>query len=195
VGTPIGARDDTALEDVVGLFVNTLVLRADVSGDPSFRDLLQRVHREAVAVYAHAGLPFERLVEAVLAGRGAAGHPLVQIAFGLHTRDEGDAPAPAGEPSSSPMPPGGGTAKFDLSLVLVEQAGVLTGLFEYRRDVITDEVVAGMARHFERIVHFAVAHPDAPLSDWNLLDSVGARRLNDWGRGETTDAARDLPDF
>ena len=196
VGTPIGARDDVTLEDVVGLFVNTLVLRADLSGDPNFRELLQRVQRDAVGAYAHAALPFDKLVEALQPQREPEVNPLVQIAFGLHHDDEGKPARSTSEAAPAPPPAGNGTAKFDLSLVLFEQGEAMSGLFEYRRDLLSDEVVAGMARHFERIVHLAVADPDAPLSQWSLLDADEARRLREeWGQGEPIDASSELADI
>lgn len=193
IGTPVGARDDVALEDVVGLFVNTLVLRANLSGDPSFRDLLQRVQQEAIGAYAHAALPFERLVEALQPRRETDVNPLVQIAFGLHHDVDGNPARPNLESTSQPVSTGGGTAKFDLSLVMFEQAGTITGLFEYRRDILSDEVAAGMARHFERIVQLALTRPDVPLSTWSLLAPGEERILSeDWGRGESVEASSDL---
>jgi amino acid adenylation domain-containing protein len=189
VGVPVGARDDVVLEDVVGLFVNTLVMRAEFSGDPGFRELLRRVHREAVGAYAHAALPFERLVEALQPRREAGVNPLVQVAFGLHHDDRGaliDA-------ESAATSTGNGTAKFDLSLVLFEQDGRITGLFEYRRDLLSDELVGGMARHFERLARLAVTEFDVPLSQWRLLDAGEERVLTEqWGCGESVDATSDL---
>jgi amino acid adenylation domain-containing protein len=192
VGVPIGAREDVALEDTVGLFVNTLVLRADMLGDPTFRDLLARVRERAVGAYGHAALPFERLVEALQPERDPEVNPLVQVAFGLHRNGEiafGFGPPSEGVPSSG----GNGNAQFDLSLILFEKDGKLSGLFEYRRDVLSDEMVAGMARHFERIVDLAATEPDVPMSRWSLLDERSLRKLLvEWGPGEPIEATADL---
>ncbi len=173
---PLGAitagRADPALDDMVGFFANTLVLRTDLSGDPTFRELLARVRETDLAAFAHQDLPFERLVEELNPGRSAARHPLFQTMFVLQD-DTADLDF-AGLPGED-LPVEVGAAKFDLTLDVGEThhedgspAGI-RGVLRYATDLYEHSTAAALADRFDRILRAAVADPDRRVGELDLL--------------------------
>src|SRR4029077_3713013 len=128
VGTPIAHLTRAEVEGVIGCFVNTLALRTDLAGDPSFRALLGQVRESALSAYAHQDLPFERLVEELRPERELSRNPLVQVVFSLDPVEGGEL-APGLE--QEPLRVTTHTGKFDLSLFLEQEGGVLTAVLEY----------------------------------------------------------------
>ncbi|MFG3003913.1 amino acid adenylation domain-containing protein [Streptomyces calvus] len=175
LGTAIAGRTDAALDDLVGFFVNTLVLRTDVSGDPGFRELVERVRVADLAAYAHQDLPFEQLVHAVQPARSLARHPLFQVMIVL----QNNAVASLDLPGLTARPIDGdiGAAKFDLGFNFVERkddlgapAGVEVTV-EYSADLFDADTVAVLGRRLVRLLTLAVADPAMPLSGLDLLES------------------------
>jgi amino acid adenylation domain-containing protein len=188
VGSPIANRNRAETEDLIGFFVNTLVLRTDLSGDPTFAELLGRVRSGALGAYAHQDVPFERLVEELAPERDLSRTPLFQVVFGLH-----NAPMPRME-----LAPGVGltleephtrTAKFDLSLLFEEGSDGLAGTVEYSTDLFDRATVRRLAGHLRVLLEAAAADPSARLSDLPLLAEAERRQL----LVEWNDTAADFP--
>ncbi|MFI1393499.1 amino acid adenylation domain-containing protein [Streptomyces sp. NPDC020681] len=181
VGTPVAGRTDEALDNLVGFFVNSLVLRTDVSGAPTFAELLRRVRETDLAAYAHQDLPFDRLVEALNPDRSPARHPLFQVMLALQNDTSAAARLPGLQVAFEEV--GSGTAKFDLLVDVRETftddaspAGV-TGSLEYALDLFDPQTAAALARRLERFVAEAVTEPDMPLHRIAVLDDTERHRI------------------
>jgi amino acid adenylation domain-containing protein/FkbM family methyltransferase len=182
VGTPVAGRDRLELEGLIGFFVNTLVLRADLSGDPTFRELLAQVRRNALEAYAHQDLPFERLVEAMQPSREAGATPLFQVMLSLQNTPEEELHL-AGL-SVSPLEIDVPTAKFDLTLDLREDGGGLAGTLEYDADLFDPGTISRMLGHFRILLEGIAALPEARISELPLLTAEERRQLLEWSRAE-----------
>ncbi|MEW5930501.1 MAG: amino acid adenylation domain-containing protein, partial [Gemmatimonadota bacterium] len=182
VGTPVAGRDRLETEGLVGFFVNTLVMRADLSGDPAFRELLRRVRRAALEAYAHRDLPFERLVEALGAGRSRAHAPLFQVAFAMQGAEHAELRLAGAE--VSPLGPGSVSAKFDLSLALHDDgAGGLAGGLEYAAALRDAATAARMAEHYTTLLAAIVADPGARVAALPLMGPAERDRVLEEGHG------------
>jgi len=143
VGSPVAGRTEAGIEGLLGFFVNTLGLRVGLQGDPPFRALLGRVRESALSAYAHQDLPFERLVEELHPERDLSRSPLFQVMFSLDPMQGGElAPGLACEPLRVDT----GTAKFDLSFFLEQEAEGLTAVLEYAADLFDAATVARLGR-------------------------------------------------
>jgi amino acid adenylation domain-containing protein len=174
-GTYVSGRSHTELEALVGFFVNLLVLRCDISGDPSFTELLARVRETALQAYANQDVPFEKLVEELDPERDPSRNPLCQVAFQLFTPP----PRASGGPDSSGaalLAVDRGTANFDLVLSIAESGDGLRADFEYNSDLFDGPSVQRMASHYLRLLAGVAADPTRPLSQIGLL-TEDERRL------------------
>ncbi|MFJ6513261.1 amino acid adenylation domain-containing protein [Streptomyces sp. NPDC091406] len=196
IGTPVAGRHDTALDDLVGFFVNNLVLRTDLSGDPSFRDLLHRVREADLAAYAHADVPFEHLVDALAPHRTLSRHPLFQVMLAYENRQAGEVGLPG--LTTTTVPAFGRSAKFDLTFTLAERDGAdgIEGVLEYAEDLFEPATAQALADRLVRLLTEAVAAPATPLHRLEVLSP--AERTALLGRPEDTavphgDASTTLP--
>jgi amino acid adenylation domain-containing protein len=167
VGSPVAGRVRSELEGLIGNFVSSLVLRTDLSGNPTFVELLGRVKQVCLDAYAHQELPFNRLVAEISPERDLSRHPLYQVSFALQNVPA--SPLALAGLESEPVPCHPGTAKFDLALTLTETAGALTGVVEFATALFDAATVARLARHYLQLLHAIAARPAAPLAALPLL--------------------------
>src|SRR5215208_2026766 len=185
VGIPIAGRTRSQMEKLIGLFLNTLVLRTDLSGNPSFRELLQRVKEICLAAYAHQDVPFDKLVQELQPERSLSHQPLFQVLFSLENTPREQLLLDGLEVSRFKHPTE--SAKYDLTLALAETAQGISGVFGYSTDLFTAETVQRMARNFETLIHGIVAAPDSRLSDLPLLGEAERRQLLvDWNQTQAS---------
>lgn len=173
VGTPIANRNRAEVEGAIGCFFNVLALRTDLSGDPTFRELLRRVHRVAMGAYDRQDLPFERLVAELQPERDFSRNPIFQVLFAL----QNVSPPEFHGLTVSPVEVPTGTSKFDLTLTVEERPDGLAGNFEYSTDLFDAATVERMAGHFRTLLEGVAADPDAPLSRLPLLTQAERHRL------------------
>jgi amino acid adenylation domain-containing protein len=181
VGTPIDGRDRPEFDHLIGYLVNTLVLRGDLSGNPSFRELLARTRATALAGYARQNIPFEQLITALDGERGTSHTPVFQTMFVLQ-RDAGAARSLLGL-TTAPFDPGFRQAKFDLMLEAWPNSDGLFTAFTYDRGLLAPETVAALAERFHMVLEMVVADPDRPLGDLEMVRPAERRRLLSWGAG------------
>ncbi|NED73824.1 amino acid adenylation domain-containing protein [Streptomyces sp. SID9944] len=191
LGTPVAGRTEEALHDLIGLFLNTLVLRTDVSGDPTFTQLLTRVRDTDLAAFENQDLPFERLVEITAPPRTAARHPLFQVMLSFDTNTEAAFDLP-GLTTTEFQLPGHDTAKFDLNFLLrgsYEPDGRptgITGIIAYATDLFDHQTVRAWAERFGHLLGELTSDPDRPIGKVEVLDV--AQRDAEQGRLETRPA-------
>ncbi|PSB57974.1 non-ribosomal peptide synthetase [Chamaesiphon polymorphus] len=179
IGSGIANRHHGQLEGLIGFFVNTLVLRTDLSGNPSFRELLSRVQAMVLPAYAHQDLPFEMLVDVLQPERNPSHSPLFQVAFVLQNSPVFEIEL-AGLTLSN-LTTKHKTAKFDLTLSLEQINDELIGVWEYSTDLFNDDTIARMAGHFQTLLTQIVAHPEQPIAELPLLSVTEQHQLlHEW---------------
>jgi amino acid adenylation domain-containing protein len=194
VGSPIANRNRSEIEGLIGFFVNSLVLRTDLSGNPTFRELLSRVREVALGAYAHQDLPFEKLVEELHPERNLSQNPLFQVVFALQNAPMEALELP-GLTLSSLQFVDTGTTRFDLEFHLwersskgaatltqnngrgVEHSEGISGLVVYSTDLFDETTITRMQGHFQTLLESIVANPQARLADLALLSEAECHQL------------------
>jgi amino acid adenylation domain-containing protein len=162
VGSPVAGRNLIESEGLIGFFANTLLLRSDLSGNPSFRELLGRVRELTLNAYANQDVPFEKLVEELQPQRQANYMPLAQVQFSLQNATE---VVEVHGLRMSRLTVDKGTAMFDLVLNMSETPDGLSGTMEYRTDLFYVTTINRMLTGYEVLLNTVVARPNASLSE------------------------------
>ena len=179
VGSAIANRNRSEIEGLIGFFVNSLVLRTDFSGNPTFRELLNRVREVTLGAYAHQDLPFEKLVEQLHPERDLSRHPLFQVVFSLQNTPIQALELPGLTLSLFEFD--SKTAKLDLEFHLWQDLESLKGQVIYSTDLFDDTTITRMLGHFQTLLESIVAHPQQRLSDLPLLTATERQQLLiDW---------------
>ncbi len=176
IGSPIAGRTQPETKELIGLFINTIVLRADLSNNPTFRELVRRVRQSAFSFYENQDVPFEKLVEELQPQRDLSHSPLFQVMFVLQNQ-----PIPGlklynltSEPVIDINPK---TSKFDLTLSLIEREGGLTTVFEYNPDLFDSTTISRMADHYEELLKGILKDPDQHLAELPVLTQTEKTKL------------------
>src|SRR6185295_13323017 len=176
VGTDIAGRNRRELEGLIGFFVNHPVLRTDLSGNPTFVELLDRVRRVTLEAYAHQDLPFEKLVEELQPERDLSRAPLFQILFVLQNVPLAALQTP--DLAFTPMAVDSGRCKFDLILMMWELEDGLQETWTYSTDLFAEATIARMSEHLEALLRQIVARPEIRLSDLEMLTEQEREQQN-----------------
>ncbi len=175
IGSPVAHRARAELEGLIGFFVNTVVLRVDLSGRPTFSQLLARIREVALGAYSHQDLPFERLVDELSPVRDPSRTPLFQFMFALQNTPRSELSLPG--LTLTPLVSETGTAKFDLTLEVDEGASELDCRLEYKTDLFDRATAERLASHFAKLLENAVANPARRIDELELLGDDERRAL------------------
>ncbi len=181
VGSPIAGRNRMETESLIGLFVNTIVLRTNLSGNPSFRELLRQTRENTLAAYASQDVPLEKLVEELQPARGVGHSPFFQVMLDFKSAI-GSRSQRAGWQIEN-LELDRGTARADLLLFLTEEENTLSCLLEYSTDLFEPATIQRLLRHFEVLLAGVVRNPDQRVSELPLLtENERQQLLAEWNQ-------------
>ncbi len=179
IGSPIANRKRTEVEGLIGFFVNSLVMRADLTGRPSFRELLRRVRDRALSAFLHQDLPFEKLVEELRPERKTLQNPLFEVMFALQNAPTTALELPGLKLSTVNLEVA--QTRFELELHMYERAGRLYYNVFYSADLFDEATVERMFEHYRTLLEGVVADPDRPISEVPMFGKSERRALlSEW---------------
>lgn len=185
VGVPVANRNRRELESLIGFFVNVLVMRNDLSGNPTHREVLERIRSTALDAYAHQDLPFEKLVEDLHPERDLARNPLFQVIFQLHEDPAGG--QPGARSALSLVEVDRATVKFDLRVDFFQEAEELRCVIEYSTDLFTADRIERMGQHLRTIYEAMVRDEEQRIEGFALVSDAEKAILARWGAVEKTE--------
>jgi non-ribosomal peptide synthetase component F len=171
VGSPIAGRRHQATESMIGFFVNTLVMRTNLSGNPTFRELLGRVQKVTLGAYTHQDLPFEKLVEELALRRDLSRQAMFQVMFTLQNQPVTGLEWPGVKLAPLEVEPS--TSKFDLAVDFVEISGQLRGKIDYATDLFDEGTIEPLVASFQTLLEGIVADVQQPISDYDCVPLAG----------------------
>jgi amino acid adenylation domain-containing protein len=183
VGSPFTNRDEIALENLIGFFDDTLVLRSDLSSDPTFSELLDKVWTTTQAAFAHKNMPFEVLVKSLKPERYLNHNPLFQVMFIYH--DVPGMPDFGKNLEIGHEPFDFGVTKFDLTLFIAEKAGEISAIFEYSKDLFVEDTIERMHGHLRKLLEEIVENPNRPISELAMITDHELKSFSDWNNTNT----------
>ena len=178
IGTPIANRNRSEIEGLIGFFVNTLVMRTDLSGNPSFIELLRRLREIALGAYAHQDVPFEKIVDALQPERNLSHSPLFQVMFALQSAQaQSTLQRGYSDLMVKPIEAHSATSKFDLTLFMIEDNERIGGAFEYNTDLFDDATIDRMISHFTNLIDDICRDARKPITLLNLISESEKQQL------------------
>ena len=179
VGSPISGRNRVELEGVFGYFLNTLVLRTDLSGNPSFRELLRRVKAVTLDAYSRQDVPFEQVVQVLQPERDLSRTPLFSALLVVQHDLPQTWNLPGLDVHCAELDTG--TSKFDVTLQVAERASGWVVEFEYCTDLFDQPAMERMAAHLGHVLQQVAARPDVRIDEVDLFTEAGANQVvHDW---------------
>lgn len=182
LGTAIAGRNHAQIENLIGFFINNVVLRTDLSGNPTFRELLRRVRETALGAYEHQDVPIEKLVEELQPERDQSRQPLFQVMFNLQAAP---AEAPAADGLAITPWDFGNQTRFDLEFHLWIVPEGLAGPLIYNTDLFERATILRLLGHFQTLLEAIAANPDARIADLPLLSKEELRLTHEWSTSES----------
>ena len=188
VGSTVTSRDRKEIVNLIGLFVNNLIFRSNLSGKPSFLQLLNQVKETVLGALSHQELPFEDLVEQLQPERNLSQNPLFQVMFVLHNTPSQTITLP--DLKIEPVETEHSTSRFDISLDMYETSKGLRGTWEYSTELFQSTTIESLNEHFQTLLSAIVLNPEQSIVELPLLTPKEQNLLTQWN-----DTFTDIPEL